>query len=71
MKKELIYIVGILIILTFTMHYKELIAYPLELLKALPSSGAYGFGSFHPIIFTLIVYVLLWIPRFIIRIFKR
>jgi hypothetical protein len=71
MKKELIYMAGILLILTLGMHYKEFIDSPLEQLKSLATSGAYGFGSFHPITFTLIVYVLLWIPRFMIRIFKR
>jgi len=71
MKKEFLIIVSILVILTILMHYKEFIEYPLEQIKNLSHSGIYGFGAFHPIIFTLIVYILLWIPRSIIKLFKK
>ena len=71
MKKEFLIIVSILIVLTISMHYKEFLEYPLEQIKGLPNSGAYGLGFYHPIIFTLIVYILLWIPRFIIRTFIK
>jgi hypothetical protein len=71
MKKEFFIIVSILFILTIVMHYQEFLNYPLEQIKALSNSGAYGFGSFHPLVFTLIVYVLLWIPRAIIKIFTK
>jgi hypothetical protein len=71
MKKEFFIIVSILIVLTISTHYKEFLEYPLEQIKNLPNSGAYGFGSLHPLVFTLIVYVLLWIPRGIIKIFTK
>jgi len=71
MKKEFLLIVSIFLILTITMHYQEFIAHPVEQIKALSNSGAYGFGSFHPLIFTLIVYILLWIPRAIIKLFIK
>ncbi|MAD41175.1 MAG: hypothetical protein CL623_02140 [Arcobacter sp.] len=71
MKKEFFIIVSIFLILTIVMHYQEFLNYPLAQIKALPSSGAYGFGAFHPIIFTLIVYLLLWIPRAIIKLFTK
>ena len=71
MKRELIIIVSILIVLTMAIHYKEFLEYPLEQISGLVESGAYGFGAYHPIIFTLIVYILLWIPRFVIRIFIK
>ena len=64
-------IVGILIILTISIHYKEFLEYPLEQIKNLSSSGGYGFGSFHPIVFTLLIYVLLWIPRSIMKLFNK
>lgn len=71
MKKELIIFVSILVVLTLSIHYREFLEYPLDHIYALSNSGAYGFGSFHPIIFTLIVYVLLWLPRLIIKFFNK
>jgi hypothetical protein len=71
MKKELIIIVSILMVLTILIHYKEFLSYPFEQIKALGTSGAYGFGSYHPLIFTLILYLFLWIPRLIIKLFNR
>jgi hypothetical protein len=41
------------------MHFKEWLSQPVEHLMALPSSGAYGIGVFHPLVFTLIVYLVL------------
>ena len=71
MKKELLIIVSILIILTIAMHYKELLTHPIEHIFDLPKSGAYGLGGLHPFIFTFIIYVLILIPRFLIKLFKR
>ncbi|WP_152019122.1 hypothetical protein [Aliarcobacter butzleri] len=71
MKKELIIFIVILIVLTMTMHYKELINYPLTHLKNFPNSSAYGFGIFHPLVFTNIIYIVLSIPRLVIKLFKR
>ena len=71
MKKEFLIIVSILMVLTVLVHYKEFLEYPLEHIIALSDSGAYGFGSLHPIIFTLIIYILLWVPRSIIKFFNK
>ena len=71
MKKELIIIVCLFVFLTLGMHHKEWISYPVEHLSSLSTAGAFGFGSFHPIIFTFLVYLVLWVPRGIIKIIKR
>jgi len=71
MKKEFLIIVSISLILTILIHYTEFLEHPIEHIKLLSSSSAYGFGSFHPIIFTLIIYILLWIPRLILQLFIR
>ena len=71
MKKELIIIVSIFIILTISMHYNEFLTHPLNHILALSKSGAYGLGGLHPFIFTFIVYILILIPRLLIKLFKR
>jgi len=70
MKKELIVFISIFFVLTIIFHYKEFLEYPIIHILSLPTSGAYGFGIFHPIVFTFIVYILLWILRLIGRLFK-
>jgi hypothetical protein len=70
MKKELIVLFVIFIILSVGMHYEEWLSHPILHLKQLPSSGAYGIGAIHPLVFTLIVYILIWIPRGIFKLFK-
>jgi hypothetical protein len=37
----------------------------------LSKSGAYGLGGWHPLIFALVVYILVLIPRFLFKLFKR
>jgi len=71
MKKEFLILIAIFLVLTLGMHYKEWISYPLEHLNNLPSSGAYGIGSIHPIVFTVLVYIIISIPRGIIKLVKR
>jgi len=71
MKKELLIIVSILIILTIAMHYNELLTHPINHISDLSKSGAYGLGGFHPLVFTFVVYILVLIPRFLIKLFKR
>jgi len=71
MKKEFFILLAIFLILTFGMHHKEWIDYPLEHLNNLPSSGAYGIGSLHPIVFTIAVYIIISIPRGIIKLVRR
>ena len=71
MKKELKIFIVILVVLTLAIHYKEFLEYPLQHLKNFPNSGAYGLGIFHPLVFTAIVYILVLLPRMIIRFFKK
>ena len=71
MKKELKIFIIILVGLTIFMHYKEFLEYPLQHLKNFPNSGAYGLGMLHPIVFTAIVYIVLLLPRLMIRFFKK
>jgi hypothetical protein len=71
MKKELLIIVSILIILTIIVHYDELLTHPIMHIFDLPKSGAYGLGGWHPLIFALVVYILVLIPRFLFKLFKR
>ncbi|MBP7225252.1 MAG: hypothetical protein KBA17_01835 [Aliarcobacter sp.] len=71
MKKELKIFIIILVGLTIVMHYKEFLEYPLQHLKNFPNSGAYGLGMLHPIVFTAIVYIVLLLPRLMIRFFKK
>lgn len=71
MKKEGTLFVGIFLFLAIGMHFKEWLSHPIEHLLALPNAGAYGLGALHPLIFTLIVYLLFISIRAIIRILKR
>jgi hypothetical protein len=71
MKKELIIFTVILLILSVGMHLKEWMDHPLTHLTALPSSGAYGIGAAHPVVFTLIIYLIFIALRGVVRIFKR
>jgi hypothetical protein len=60
----------IFIILTIVIHHNELIAHPFEHILGLSKSGAYGLGAIHPIVFTTIVYVIVYVPRFIVKLFR-
>jgi len=66
MKKELSIFIGIFLFLAIGMHFKEWISHPIEHIVALPKAGAYGFGAFHPLIFTTIIYIIVSILRGII-----
>jgi hypothetical protein len=71
LKKEIWIILIIFFVLSMIFHNKEFMEYPLEHLKNLPNSGAYGLGYYHPLVFTLFVYIIILIPRFIFRLFKK
>jgi len=58
LKKEITIFVGIFLFLAIGMHFKEWISHPIEHLLALSSAGAYGLGALHPLIFTLVAYLL-------------
>ncbi len=71
MKREIFIFVGIFLFLAIGMHFAEWTSHPVEHLKALPHASAYGLGAEHPLVFTLIVYVIVWIPRAIVKAFTK
>ena len=71
MKKELTIFLGIFLFLAIGMHFKEWTSHPVEHLIALPDAGAYGIGAIHPLVFTVVVYVIFISFRGIIRLFKK
>ncbi|PLY10120.1 MAG: hypothetical protein C0626_06590 [Arcobacter sp.] len=71
MKKELIIFLFILIILSLFSHFDKFITHPISHIQSLPQSTAYGLGFLHPILITLVVYLLLYLPRFIIKFIKN
>ena len=71
MKKELIIFIGIFLFLAIGMHFKEWLDYPIEHLMALPSASAYGLGAEHPFVFTLLIYIIIGIPRGVKRLFSK
>ncbi len=71
MKKELSIFLAIFLVLAIGMHFKEWIDHPVEHLTALPNAGAYGIGAAHPLVFTLIVYLLFAAVRGVARLFKK
>ncbi|WP_419770785.1 MAG: hypothetical protein ACNI3C_03095 [Candidatus Marinarcus sp.] len=71
MKKELWVFVSIFLVLSLGMHYKEWLTSPFEHIVHLKSSGAYGIGAIHPLIFTLIVYLIIGLPRGIVKLIKK
>jgi len=58
-KKELLIYLSLFFVLTLLIHYKELIAHPIDHILNLSTSGAYGLGVYHPLIFTLFLYLLI------------
>jgi hypothetical protein len=71
LKKESWIILIIFFVLSIVFHSKEFLEYPLEHLNNLPNSAAYGLGYYHPLVFTLFVYIIILIPRFISGLFKK
>jgi len=71
MKKELSVFIGIFLFLAIGMHFKEWLSHPIDHVISLPTAGAYGIGAFHPLIFTLIVYLIIVIFRVILSFFNR
>ena len=71
MKKELYIFMGIFLFLATLMHFKEWTTYPIDQIVALPSSGAYGLGAIHPLIFTFVVYLLCVLIRGVFRGIKK
>ena len=67
MKKELVIIIGIFLFLAIGMHFKEWMEYPIDHLMALPHASSYGLGWEHPIVYTVVVYIIVLMPRMIFR----
>jgi hypothetical protein len=71
MKREITIYIVIFLILALGMHHKEWLSHPVEHLMHLPSASAYGLGMEHPFVFALLVYLIVWLPRGIMRIFSK
>ena len=65
MKKELYIFLGIFLFLSVSVHLKEWVAHPIDQIMALPSSAALGFGEWHPLIFSFLAYLVVWVFRLI------
>ena len=70
LKKEILILIGLFLFLALGMHHKEWIADPIGHVNNLENAGAYGVGLIHPVVFTFAIYVILWIPRGIVRLFR-
>ena len=71
MKKELLILIGIFLFLAIGMHFKEWTNYPIAHIQALPHSSSYGLGWEHPIVYTLVTYIIVWIPRGFGKLFSK
>jgi len=69
--KELYIFISTFLVLSLLMHFEKFLSMPIEHIKNLTTAGAYGLGSIHPLVFTLIIYLLLWIPRGIYKLIKK
>jgi Na+/H+ antiporter NhaC len=67
MKKELYIFIGIFLFLAIGMHFKEWLSHPVEHIEMLPTAGAYGIGWMHPLVFTVALYLIVGLLRFIIK----
>ncbi len=70
MKREFLIVLSVFLILTLGMHHKEWFSAPIEHIANLPHAGAYGIGFIHPLVFTLAIYLILWLPRLIVKVLK-
>jgi len=66
MKKELLIYLAILFVLSVATH-PDFITHPITRIENLPHSGAYGLGVLHPLVFSFIIYFLIFIIRFVIK----
>jgi len=72
LKKELIIFIGIFLFLAIGMHFNQWLSHPVEHVMAMSSGGAFGIpGIVHPFVFTLIVYIIVRLPVFVIRLFSK
>jgi hypothetical protein len=71
MKKELTIFIGLFLFLAIGMHFKEWISHPIDHIMALPTAGAYGIGPFHPLVFTVALYLVFALFRGIGSLFTK
>jgi len=71
MKKEGTIFIGLFLFLAIGMHFKEWTSHPIEHIMALPTAGAYGFGAFHPLVFTIALYIVVAMGRGIVKLFTK
>ena len=72
MKKELIIFVAVFLFLAIGMHFKQWLDHPIEHLVNLPHGGAFGVpGIAHPLVFTLVIYLVLAMFRGIVKLFSK
>ena len=71
MKKELTIYFSIFIIMALGMHFQEWTSHPIDHLMALPKSGVFGIGAFHPFFFALILYLVILLVRAVIKVFRK
>ena len=71
MKKEIILFLTVFIFLALVMHFKEWLDHPLAHIEALPTAGAYGIGAFHPLVFTVAIYLILGFFRVLFKYIKK
>jgi len=69
MKRELIVFLITFLLLATVAHFDAWTSYPINHLLSLPSSGAYGLGMIHPLIFTTIVYLMIMPFRWMMKAF--
>ena len=53
------------------MHFKEWLDHPLAHIEAFPTAGAYGIGAFHPLVFTIAIYLILGLFRVLFKYIKK
>jgi len=71
MKKELTIFISLFLFLAIGMHFKEWISHPIDHVMALPTAGAYGIGPFHPLVFTMALYLVITLFRGIGSLFAK
>ncbi|MBT3280803.1 MAG: hypothetical protein HOF69_06515 [Campylobacteraceae bacterium] len=72
MKKELNIYIGIFLFLAIGMHFKQWIDHPVEHLLNMSSGGAFGVpGIAHPFVFTLIIYLVVYLLRSVVKMFSK
>jgi hypothetical protein len=66
--KESGYFLGLFVLLSLAMHYKEWFDHPTQHVEALPSSSL---GVWHPLVITFGVYLLLLMGRIFVKTMRK